>query len=77
MKKEAEVYRMSVESEINVVKTQKSSELTKIVEENKAIFNDFKSDIEFQIKKQLNIDQEIIQKVNQERTKVTTEFEIF
>ena len=56
MKKEAEVYRMSVESEINVVKTQKSSELTKIVEENKAIFNDFKADIEFQIKKQLNID---------------------
>lgn len=77
MKKEAEVYRMSVESEINVVKTQKSSELTKVVEENKAIFNDFKADIDFQIKKQLNIDQEIIQKVNQERTQVSTEFEIF
>lgn len=50
MKKDAEVYRMKIESEIKIVQTQRDTEINRLIQENNAVFNNFKEDINLQIK---------------------------
>jgi len=77
MKKDAEVYRMKIESEIKVEKDKKATELDRLIQENSAVFKNYNEEISLQIKEQINLDDEKIMKLQQEKDKITLEYDIY
>lgn len=77
MKKDAEVYRMKIESEIKVEKDKKATELDRLIQENAAVFKNYSEEISLQIKEQINLDDEKIMKLQQEKDKITLEYDIY